>query len=263
MAPTASAAGSNTLTVKAGEYVYQLKGSPKAGWTQINFDNSGVENHMMAFFKLKKGVTPAQLKKAILSNDDAEFGKIAAPGDVNGTPALVGPGQKTTTITQLAAGRYGIACFVPAPDGSPHAAHGMFKIFDVSGKSNLKPPTDGVADVTLSDTTITVPSGEAPKNLTAKITNDGTTSHSFQLLKLNTPGTLDAAKTYFDGLFNTGKAEGEAPGVLVGGVESVAPGGTAYLEWSLPAGNYAYVSTDGDAPNDDYTKGLHGEFTIS
>src|SRR6185436_14010884 len=41
----AGAAGSNTLTVKAGEYTYQLKGSPKGGLTKIDFDNAGVENH--------------------------------------------------------------------------------------------------------------------------------------------------------------------------------------------------------------------------
>jgi hypothetical protein len=96
-----------------------------------------------------------------------------------------------------------------------------------------------------------------------KVTNAGTTPHSFQLIKLNAGKTLDEAKVYFDTLFNTGKAEGEAPGVLVGGVESVAPGGMAYVVWSLPAGNYGYVSTDGDAPNDDYAKGLKGGFTIS
>ena len=262
----AGAAGSNTLTVKAGEYTYVLKGSPKAGWTQINFDNAGVENHMMVVFKLKKGVTPAQLKKAILSNDDAAFGKIAAGGDdVSGTPALVGPGQKTTTLTELSAGHYGIVCFVPAPDGSPHAAHGMFKVFDVSSaKSSLKPPTDGVAEVTLSDTSITVPSGDAPKNLTAKVTNDGTATHSFQLVKLADGKTLDDANTYFNTFFNTGTApEGDAPAVLVGGVQEVAPGGIAYLEWSLPSGHYGYVSTDGDAPDDDFSKGLKGEFDIS
>jgi uncharacterized cupredoxin-like copper-binding protein len=263
----ASAAGSNTLTVKAGEYTYQLKGSPKAGWTQVNFDNAGVENHMMAGFKLKKGTTPAQLKKALLSDDQSAFEKIAAPGGdptVSGLPALLGPGEKTTTLTELTAGTYGIACFVPAPDGSPHAAHGMFKVFTVSGKSNLKPPTDGVADVSLTDTGITTPSGDAPKNLTAKVTNDGTTVHTFQLVKLADGHTLDEVKTYFDTLFDAGKApEGDAPGTLVGGVESVAPGGMAYLEWSLPAGTYGYVSTEGDAPNDDYSKGLQGTFTIS
>jgi hypothetical protein len=264
---SAGAAGSNTLTVKAGEYTYVLKGSPKAGWVQFEFDNVGVENHMMATFKLKKGTTPAQLKKALLSSDQNALEKIALPGGdptLGGTPALVGPGQKTTTLTQVPAGTYGIACFVPAPDGSPHAAHGMYKVFTVSGKSNLKPPTDGVADVSLTDTTITVPSGNAPKNLTAKVTNEGTTAHSFQLVRIADGKTLDDVKTYFDTFFNSGKApDGAVPGELVGGVQSLAPNGMAYVEWSLPAGNYGYVSTDGDAPNDDYAQGLHGTFTIA
>jgi hypothetical protein len=265
-APAAGATGSNTLTVKAGEYVYVLKGSPKAGWTQIDFQNSGVEDHMLVMFKLKKGVTAAQLKKALTSQDQAALGKLTGTtGDpsVSGMPGVIGPSQKTTTLTQLTAGHYGIACFVTAPDGAPHVAHGMVKVFDVSGKSNLKPPTDGVADVTLNDTAITVPPGDVPKNLSVKVTNEGTAPHSFQLVKLNEGKTLDDAYTYFNTLLETGKADGEAPAVLVGGVATVAPGGTAYLEWSLPAGNYAYLITDGDAPNTDYDKGLKGTFTIS
>jgi hypothetical protein len=261
----AGAAGSNTLTVKAGEYTYQLKGSPKAGWTEIDFDNAGVENHMMAMFKLKKGTTAAQLKKALLSSDQSAVGKIAASADpsVSGTPSLLGPGQKTSVMTQLPAGTYGIACFVPAPDGSPHAAHGMVKTFTVSGKSNLKPPTDGVADVTLNDGTITVPPGNAPKNLTVKVTNAGTTPHDFDIARIADGKTLDDVKSYFDTFFNSGKAPaGDPPGTLVGGVDAIAPGGIAYLTWSLPAGTYGYVSTEGDAPNDDYTKGMHGTFTI-
>ncbi|HEY3671760.1 MAG TPA: hypothetical protein VGN51_12570 [Acidimicrobiia bacterium] len=265
---SAGAAGSNTLTVTAGEYTYQLKGSPKAGWTQINFDNAGVENHMMAVFKLKKGTTPAAFKKALLASDQSAFEKIAAPGgdpNVGGTPALVGPGQKTTTLTEVPAGTYGVACFLPAPDGSPHVSHGMFKIFTISGKSSLKPPTDGVADVTLTDTAITVPPGAAPKNLTVKVTNEGSATHSFQLVKLADGKTLDDANTYFNALFNTGTApEGTPPATLVGGAQSLAPNGIAYVEWALPAGHYGYVSTDGnDPPDDDFTKGLKGEFDIS
>ena len=54
-------------------------------------------------------------------------------------------------------------CFVPAAgDGQPHIAHGMVSVFDVKGsKSSFKPPQDGVADVTLSDTSITVPNSTA------------------------------------------------------------------------------------------------------
>lgn len=140
----------------------------------------------------------------------------------------------------------------------------MFKVFTVTGKSASKPPTDGVQDVTLEDTTITVPSGDAPKNVTLKVTNEGTSPHTFQVVKIADGKTLDDVKNYYDAFFNSGKApEGDAPGTLVGGVQSIAPNGMAYLEWSLPAGNYGYVSTDGDAPNDDYAKGLHGIFTIS
>jgi len=97
-----------------------------------------------------------------------------------------------------------------------------------------------------------------------KVTNDGTTPHSFTLIRLADGKSVDEAKAYYDTFFDAGTApEGEPPGVLVGGVESLAPSQVAYLEWSLPAGSYAYASTDGDAPNDDFSKGLKGTFTIS
>jgi hypothetical protein len=261
---SAGAASSNTLTVTAGEYTYKLSGSPKPGWLQMNFENPGVEDHMMVVFPLKPGTTSKQLKTAVLSDDDAAFGKIAAGDPVGGVPALVGPSEKTTTISEVKAGTYGIVCFVPAPDGAPHAAHGMYKVFQVKGsKSSFKPPTDGVADVTLSDTAITVPTGAAPKSLTVKVTNEGSAPHSFQLVKLETGKTIDDANTYFNTLFETGKAEGTAPGVLVGGVSTIAPGGMAYVEWTLAAGHYGYISTEGDAPNDDFSKGLKGEFDVT
>ena len=262
----AGAAGSNTLTVKAGEFTYVLKGSPKAGWTQIDFDNAGVEDHMVAMFKLKKGTTNAQFKKALATPDGSGLEKVlASKPDVSGTPGVIGPGQKTTVLTELTAGTYGLACFIPTTDGTPHVAHGMFKTFNVSGKSNLKPPTDGVFDVTIEDTSITVPPGDAPKSITLKVSNEGTTPHGFQLVKLADGKTIDDANNYFNEFFSSGTAPaGGAPGELVGGVEGIAPGGVAYLEWTLPAGNYGYLSTGGDdPPNDDFTKGLHGEFTIS
>jgi hypothetical protein len=193
--------------VKAGEYVYKLKGALKSGWTQVNFDNAGVEDHMMAVVKLRKGVTAKQLKAAALSSDQSAFEKVgtpdADPNGVPGLPDLIGPGQKTTTLTELTAGHYGIMCFVPTPtDGSPHIAHGMVTVFDVStAKSNLKPATDGVTDVTLTDTSITFPADNLGRQLNAKVTNEGTTPHTFTLVKINDGKTLDDVKTYFDAFF--------------------------------------------------------------
>jgi hypothetical protein len=265
---SAGASGSNTLTVKAGEYTYRLQGSPKAGWTQVDFDNVGVEMHMMAVVALKKGVTAKQLKAAALSNSDAAFAKIAAPGadpsGVSGLPDLIGPGQKTTTLSELPAGHYGIMCFVPAAsDKQPHLAHGMVKVFDVAkGKSKLRPPTDGVIDVDLSDTSITFPSDNLGRSLTLKVTNSGTKPHSLTLVKLADGKTLDDAKAYFDGFFAGTAPAGDPPGEIVGGISTVNAGQIAYLEQTLTAGDYGYVSTQGDAPDDDYTLGMKGTFTV-
>ncbi|MET0627984.1 MAG: hypothetical protein ABW033_05955 [Acidimicrobiia bacterium] len=260
----ATAASSNAITLTAGEYAYTVKGAPQPGWVQWNFANGGVEDHMMIVFPVKSGTTDKQVKAAAAKGEDA-VSKLFTGDPVSGTPALVGPDQKTTTLTQVKAGTYLVACFVPAPDGEDHFAHGMFKVVTVKGsKSSFKPPTDGVADVTLTDTAIEVPDGAAPKQITLKVTNEGDAPHGFQLVKLETGKTLDDANTYFNAFFNTGTAEGTAPGVLVGGVSTVAPGGMAYLQWELPAGHYGYLSTDGDdPPDDDYTKGLKGEFDIS
>ena len=260
VAPGADAASTNTLSVTAGEYTYVLKGKPQPGWVQFEFKNGGVEDHMMVMFPIKSGVTEKQVKDALSKNDDgAAFGKLQNGDPVSGTPGVLGPNTSTATITSVKAGRFVLLCFVAAPDGALHIAHGMIKILDIKGsKSSYKPPQDGVVDVTLTDTAITVPPNPAPQHVTVKVTNEGSDPHSFQLIKLNAGQTIDTALTYFNELINNGTAAGTAPGTLVGGVSTLAPNGIAYLELNLAPGHYGYVSTDGD----DAAKGLKGEFDV-
>jgi hypothetical protein len=262
--PVAAKSSGNTLEIQAGEYAYTLKGSPHAGWVTISFDNLGQESHMLAVVQVKPGTTAKQVKAAALSDDQSAFEKIAK-GDPNrnfGTPDLLGPGEATETVSQLPAGRYAVLCFVPAPDGSPHVAHGMVTTIDVKTPSSSAKPPKAEVNVTLSDTEITVPSGDAPQQFTAKVTNTGATPHSFTLVRIEPGQTVDTVKAYFDEFFNTGQASGPAPGAIVGGVSGVDPGKVAYLTQKLKPGHYAYLSTQGDAPDDDFAKGLHGEFDV-
>lgn len=265
IASPAGAKGSgNTLEVQAGEYAYTLKGTPHAGWVTIKFDNLGQENHMLAIFQIKPNVTAKQVKAAAASNDQTAFDKIAQ-GDSNrsfGTPDLIGPGESTQTVSQLPAGRFALMCFVPAPDGSPHLAHGMVTTVDVTTpKSSAKPPKADTK-VTLSDTAITVPDGDAPSQFTAKVTNTGTAPHSFTLIRIEAGQTIDTVKAYFDAFFSSGAASGTPPGAIVGGISGLDPGKTAFLVQELTPGHYAYLSTAGNAPDDDFAKGLHGEFDV-
>jgi hypothetical protein len=263
VAPSAGAAGSNTLTVKAGEYTYKLSGSPKAGWTQITFQNDGNEYHMMAVFPLKKGVTVAQVKKAALSDADNSFDPIAGKGQVTGAPQLLGPGAQTTTITKLAAGHYGVLCFIPAPDGAPHVAHGMVKVFDVdSAKSSLTPPTDGLVAVSISDDSITLPASGMPAHGWAKITNNATEPRDFTIARLATSTTtFEEADAYFNEFFTSGTLPaGTPPASLEGGSQSVPPGGSGYVQLDLKAGNYVVVSDTED--DQDGSKDIHTQFTV-
>ena len=260
----AEAAGSNTLTVTAGEYAYTLKGSPKAGNVQIDFVNGGVEYHMMAMVRLKSGVTAAQLKKAALSEDDKAFAKIAqGDGNVAPLPGVLAPNEHMSMITKLGAGHYGLMCFIAAPsDGAPHVAHGMVKVFDVSSsKSSLTPPTDGVTDVTLTDTAATVPSTGLPATGWSKIVNNGTTNRDFNVALLNGTTTPAEADAYFGQFFNSGTAPtGTPPAVLAGGVIQIPKGGTAYLQLNLAKGRYAYASQNSDLDTD--PNAVLGEFTV-
>jgi hypothetical protein len=262
-APAAGAAGSNTLTVTAGEYTYQFKGSAKAGLTQINFVNSGVEMHMMGMARLKPGVTAAQLKAALLSSDQ-NAGKPLLQGDGNvaPTPGLVGPGEKTGIIMKLPAGHYGVFCFISAPDGQSHVAHGMVKTFDVAkGKSNLTAPTDGVVKVNLTDTTVGIPTTGLPARGYAKFTNTGTTGRNFSLVALEPGATVQQASQYFDALFSSPTPPpGPAPGKIDGGFQSLPKGTSVYVVLGFAKGNYGYRADNSDVQND--PSPVLGQFTV-
>jgi hypothetical protein len=261
VAPSAGAAGSNSLTVTAGEYTYKFSGAPKAGWTQITFQNDGNEFHMMAVFSLKKGVTVAQIKKAAASQDQSAFDPISGKAQVFGAPDLLSPGEKTTVITKLPAGHFGVLCFVPAPDGEPHIAHGMVKTFDVSSsKSNLTPPTDGLVAVGVADDAITLPTSGMPAHGWAKVTNSASKPRSLDVARFVGNATFDDANTYFNDLFSGTPPSGDPPAVLQGGAQSLPPGGVAYVQLDLESGRNVFVSdTDDDM---DGTQQIYQEFTV-
>jgi hypothetical protein len=262
-APAAGAAGSNSLNVTAGEYTYQFKGSAKAGFTQVNFVNAGTEMHMMGMVHLKPGVTAAQLKTALLSSDQhAGDALVVGDGNVGVTPGLLGPGEKSGIILKLPAGHFGVFCFISAPDGQPHVAHGMVKTFDIAkGKSNLTPPTDGVVKVTLTDTTVGLPATGLPARGYAKVTNTSATGRNFSFVALEPGATVQQASQYFDALFSSPTPPpGPAPGKIDGGFQTLAKGASVYLVLGFAKGNYGYRSDNADVQND--PNPILGQFAV-
>jgi hypothetical protein len=218
---------------------------------------------MLGLVPLKANVTAKQLKAALLSDDEnAGQDLVVRDGNFAPQPGLLSSKQSMSIMLQMPAGNYGAFCFIAAPDGQPHVAHGMVKTFKVEkGKSSLKPPTDAVANVTIDDTGIVLPSSGLSKNSWVKVTNKTDVTRDSQFAKFASGATYEQAKAYFDAFFESGTPpEGEPPAALDGGVGQLPAGTSAYVRPGLTAGNYALVSSNGDVDND--PNEFHAEFTV-
>jgi len=86
-----------------------------------------------------------------------------------GVPTL-SQGEEVTIARELEPGTYALLCFVPAPDGRPHIAHGMVRTFDVGeGVAAELPDADAVISAT--DDSFEIPELEAGEQ-TLELRND-------------------------------------------------------------------------------------------
>lgn len=86
--------------------------------------NNGQEPHEIVMVQLPEGADPMGLLDGSISEEDVNFiGFIYMP--TTGSMAEM-------TLVDLPPGQYTLVCFIPGPDGAPHAAHGMIAPFEVT-----------------------------------------------------------------------------------------------------------------------------------
>jgi hypothetical protein len=89
----------------------------------FNFTNSGEEPHEAIVMQLPEGVDPMGILDGSVDMSQVNF--IGGVFDIEpGTSADL-------TLLHLPVGTYTMICFFPAPDGAPHAAHGMIQQFNI------------------------------------------------------------------------------------------------------------------------------------
>lgn len=114
-------------TVEFTAVEYEFQGIPSelsAGETTFALTNDGKEQHEFSLFLIKGDQAVEELiqlpEKQALKNIEDVGHAFAKPG---------GSGEATADLTS---GRYGYVCFIPAPDGEPHALKGMNGEFTVA-----------------------------------------------------------------------------------------------------------------------------------
>jgi len=177
-----------------------------AGPVEVTQVNEGDEAHQVTFLRLDDGQTPDQLLQTITEEGDGALD----PSVWSGGPNSVLPGETNSALVSLDAGEYVAYCFIPQ-----HAQQGMIEPFTVTGESSGPASADASETIALRDFEFDVPDGFTGQG-TVEVVNEGAQGHELTIVR----------------------AEDQAP---AGGLTTIAPGATGYVDLALPPDEYRLI----------------------
>jgi hypothetical protein len=244
------------VALKASEYAYEADNLTfPAGPIEVTLGNGGLEEHQATIVRFKEGKTLADLA-AIAESDPAKLDTVI---DAFGGPTAVGPDGVITTTQTLEAGDYVFMCFIPAPDGVPHAAKGMAAPFTVTEGDAAADPQSTDNTLSLKEYEFGFDDGDTIPSGTYSFSNDGTQIHEAAIYKPADGKTIDDVLA---ALQSETPPTGDLPYEPAGGLAATNPGTSVQTE--LEAGDYVFVcflpdKSDG-APH--FTKGMLASVTV-
>ena len=237
--PEAAAA----VDVTATEYSFAVPGEVAGGVVQMRFTNTGGYPHEFAFARIEEGKTESDVKAVIESGEEPpEWAE-----DVAGVPAL-SPGQSAAITRTLEPGSYVFLCFFPDPEGTPHAALGMYELFTIAGDSGAALPEPD-ATITATDAGLELPTLSSGEQ-TVEFENGGTEPHELALVVFEPgKGIKDVDRWIGSGY------QGEPPVTFLGGMQTIPAGESVFLSIDFePAVEYTAL---------DFTTNSRETFTVS
>jgi hypothetical protein len=115
------------IKITLSDYSFAFSQAPTAGTHTFTVSNEGKEAHEVVLVSLPPEGTAERLGAWFEGPMDGP-----PPGAPVGGLAAMNTGQVENFTVNLPPGRYGLICFITAPDGAPHFVHGMAVTFTVS-----------------------------------------------------------------------------------------------------------------------------------
>lgn len=138
----APAAPEPTVTLTMMDYAFRVDRPFAAGRHVVRVVNDGAEPHEVGLLRLPDGTTAEEVQAALADymkmTAAVKEGATAEPAElppietVGGVAALA-HGMEAYFEVDLEPGAYVLLCFVTAPDGRPHVAHGMIQYLRIDG----------------------------------------------------------------------------------------------------------------------------------
>lgn len=264
------------VEIVARDFAFEAPTELGPGWTTFHLVNEGAQEHFMALTRLPDGKTlddygaevgPAfdlgpytsgELDRgAFLAHVAAlipewYFSAISAGG-----PGFVSPGAGSRTTVFLEPGTYVAECYVKTPDGRFHVELGMVHQITVAGEPNGAAPPEHDIDLSLTNYEIGWQGDLTPGTHTARIQYvddpEGFFKHDVHLVRLDGGASIDELIPWMDWVDGL---HAPAPARFEGGSEHHPAGSTAYFEFELEPGTYAWIS-EGYA-----SQGMVATFTV-
>jgi hypothetical protein len=118
------------VDVVASEYTFELDPTEvPAGTTSFVMTNEGNEVHFLALTRINEGHT---LEEALAFEGDPEEAGIVTNAEYDTGLAAPGGEDEEVVTVDLEPGSWVALCFIPGPDGTPHAFSGMAVPFTVT-----------------------------------------------------------------------------------------------------------------------------------
>jgi uncharacterized cupredoxin-like copper-binding protein len=230
-----SAAAPKVVTIKTLDYAFEAPASIPAGATTFRIENAGKELHHVWLVKLEQGKTVGDYLQAMQAAAKGEAPPPAWAVDVGGPQPGV-PGALADGTVSLAAGNYVIVCHIPAPDGQPHVAKGMYKPLTVT--PSAAPAAEPKADVTmtLKDYGFDFSTPLTAGRHTIRIVNVAEQFHEAFIVKLAPGKSAQDALAWVEG-----GMKGPPPMMPVGGASGLAKGRAMTFTADFSEGEYALL----------------------
>ena len=230
-----SAAAPRVVTVKTMDYAFEAPASIPAGATTFRIVNAGREMHHVWLVKLEQGKTVGDYMQAMQALAKGEAPPPAWAIDMGG-PQMGMPGALADGTVNLEAGSYVIVCHIPAADGVPHSAKGMYKALTVT--ANAAPAAEPKADVTMTlrDYDFAFSAPLTAGRQTVRIVNEAEQFHEAFIARLLPGKTAAEALKWVE----TGM-QGPPPMELVGGTTGLAQGRGMQFTADFTPGEYALL----------------------
>jgi plastocyanin len=227
----------NVVTVTARDYAFDAPAQLPAGFTTIRLVNEGGESHNLQLVRVEGRHSSGDLITALSMGQPRPDWAVDAGG-----PNQAAPKDTSNATFLLEPGDYAIICPIMGPDGKPHVMKGMARPLTVTREgARIAPAPIPDLTMTLVDYGFDVKQPIEAGERTIRVTNDGEQPHEVLLVRL-APGrrAQDYAAWY-------AKQSGAAPGELMGGISSIAPGTEATVTADLQPGTYALLCLIPDA----------------